>query len=113
MHLTTLQGPHRLMDKWTLAAFDKQDLTLLAARSLMETASMAGKSWQPSFEPNAKPKDFQAMQQLRLGKPEPSNALKHKCRKAQYLGSVLTNNQPAVTDCHWEDLNPGEVLSLV
>ena len=37
--------------KWRLGAWDIQELPLLAASSKMQTAPMAGKSWQPSHEP--------------------------------------------------------------
>ena len=37
--------------KWRLGASNIQELPLLAANSQMETAPMAGKSWQPDHEP--------------------------------------------------------------
>ena len=36
--------------KWRLGVWDIQELPLLAASSKMQTAPMAGKSWQPSHE---------------------------------------------------------------
>ena len=44
---------------WRLGARDILELPLLAASSKMETAPMAGKTWQPSHEP-PRPREKQA-----------------------------------------------------